>query len=114
MGYQYEQVPKTRKSKLNKTMLASYVSDLLHLPRGKHGECPVGRKIINAICQSMVEALRNGESVHVKGWGTLWVHPGKRHIFKPAVAQLVYSPVWVEYPGKKTVKFTTTYKVRNA
>lgn len=99
------------KSQLNKSILASYVSDLLDLPRGKHGKCPKGMQIVNAILHSMGAALHRGEYVYVKGWGTLRVHPGRRHIFKPKITQTDYSPVWVEYPGKKRVKFTRT---RNA
>jgi nucleoid DNA-binding protein len=104
---------KKGKAQLTKAHLASYLSDLLRLPRGKHGECPLGTQIVDTILNTMKQALQNGETVKIRDFGKFWVHPGQRRVFKPGLTWGTNSPVWVEFPPKKSVRFTPSRGIKN-
>lgn len=109
-------MPRKRgRARLTQAVLASELSDLLHLKRGDHGECPTGKAIVQTILRTMTEALQRGESVYVRGLGKFEVRPGCRKILKPVVRRQPkpsYSPVFVEYMAPKRVMFTPDYQLR--
>lgn len=85
------------KAHLTKAVLASDLSDLLNLPRGKHGKCPKGLEIVNTILRVIIEALRRGESVSIQGLGRFqrgWTQP----IFFPVTIEPKFNGIRTRIP----------------
>lgn len=81
------------RAQLTRAVLADDISDLLRLPRGKHGECAKATAIVNAILRVIIDALRRGEEVRIPGLGTFRVILGK-----PGFASKVVEP---KFNGKR-------------
>jgi nucleoid DNA-binding protein len=102
---------KKGRAQLTKAVLASDLSDLLHLYRGKHGNCDEGRRIVDSIFRVIIDALHRGESVTIYGLGKFYISKSRPARYKPYVAKGVRSPVLVDYPSKPLVRFRPTFKV---
>lgn len=111
---------KSRYSSFSKKALARELHYLLDIPiqvfKSKGGfryERPVkGQEIIDVVIKTMVDALRNGESISIKGFGTFRVEEIKPrrtgHNIMASTADgeiLGWSSVPIDHPIKKVVVF---------
>lgn len=101
------------KAHLTRAVLASELSDLLNLPRGKHGRCRQGGKIVDAILHVIIEALRRGEEVKIQGLGRFYIGLTKPTHF-PRTVERKFNGVRAKTstPRRPTVKFVPSYSIR--
>ena len=88
--------------------LALHIHDLLDLPLNRHGDPSLGLKILNTISTSMKNALRKGEDVKIRGFGSFVIFQpkGPRRAGNNFLTQSGdRSPVPLEYMPRKHVKF---------
>lgn len=103
-----------KKADLTRAHLASEVSDLLRLPRGKHVE--EGTRLVNAILNVIIDALHRGEKVSIRGFGTFYVFEQTSYL-RPIVEKKfngIRSAVPITYKRKRVsfIPADAMYKIK--
>lgn len=101
------------KAHLTKAVLASDLSDLLRLPRGKHGECPKGLEIVDTILRVIIEALQRHESVCIRGLGRFIIgqtHPTRFSVTVEPKFNGIRAKITV--PRRPIVRFHPSYTIK--
>lgn len=99
------------RAQLTKAVLASDLSDLLDLPRGKHGRCDVATKIVDSVFRVIIDALHRGDTVYVRGLGKFYVGKTPGAAYRPFVQQGVLAPVIEHSVQRPIVRFKADYKL---
>jgi nucleoid DNA-binding protein len=96
-----------RKQKGPHLSLALQIHEALDEPFDRHGEPALGYKIVNAIKAAITKALRRGEDVYVKGFGTFRVieRTPRRTGHNIVTGEPVFSPVPIAHRPRNIVIF---------
>ena len=96
--------------------IAQQVQEIMDIPPDKHGNYPVGTKVVRGVISSITKALRAGEEVKVAGFGTFrlrYVRP--KYIHNVVVGREFNgnkSPVPILIPHKFVVVFEPSVVLR--
>lgn len=96
-----------RAKSVNMDVIRREVEDLLRLPHSNRGG--TGFKIVRAVCQAMTNALQQGETVSISGFGKFIVKyqkPGKCYCFlRPGRSKKKTERHLIDIPEKHYVYF---------